>query len=180
MGDRVAVLNAGIIQQLGTPQQLYDTPANLFVAGFIGNPAMNFFKGRLARVEGGGAVVFLDDGSESTMLTPGGPVADVVARHATADGRAALIGVRPEDVRLASDGQRDTVVGQAEIVEHLGSEQLLYARIAGQTAVNAVESQSTVARLSASATVRAGEAVRLAIDTARLHLFDPASGARFV
>jgi multiple sugar transport system ATP-binding protein len=64
MGDRIAVLNAGVIQQLGTPEELYDTPANLFVAGFIGSPAMNFFTGQLMR-EGDGATVTIGQGAEA-------------------------------------------------------------------------------------------------------------------
>jgi multiple sugar transport system ATP-binding protein len=177
MGDRVAVLNAGVIQQLGTPQELYDAPSNLFVAGFIGAPAMNFFTGRLTRAEGGPAVV-IGEGAGATTLTPAGPAADVVARHASADGRASLVGIRPEDLRLAQGERHDMLAGVAEIVEHLGSEQLLYLRVAGQAAPDGAELQSTVARLPATASVRVGERVELAVDTARLHLFDPASGAR--
>jgi multiple sugar transport system ATP-binding protein len=179
MGDRVAVLNAGVIQQLGTPQELYDAPANLFVAGFIGAPAMNFFTGRLMRSDDG-PVVVIGEGPSATTLTPARPAADVVARHATTDGRAALVGIRPEDLRMAQDERRGTLAGVAEIVEHLGSEQLLYLRIGGQTAPDGAELHSTVARLPATANVRLGERVRLAIDTARQHLFDPASGARLV
>ena len=179
MGDRAAVLNAGVIQQLGTPQELYDAPANLFVAGFIGAPAMNFFAGRLARAEGS-PVVVIGEGAGATTLTPIGPVADVVARHASADGRAALVGIRPEDLRLAQGERPDTLAGVAEIVEHLGSEQLLYLHVAGQAAPDGAELKSMVARLPATARLRVGEHVGLAVDTARLHLFDPASGARLV
>jgi multiple sugar transport system ATP-binding protein len=138
---------------------------------------MNFFTGRLARGEGG-PVVVIGEGAGATTLTPAGPAADVVARHASADGRAALVGIRPEDLRLEQGERQDMLAGVAEIVEHLGSEQLLYLRVAGQAAPDGAELQSTVARLPATASVRVGERVGLAVDTARLHLFDPANGAR--
>jgi multiple sugar transport system ATP-binding protein len=178
MGDRIAVLNAGIIQQLGTPQELYDTPANLFVAGFIGSPAMNFFKARLVRTDGGAAVT-IGEGAHAFTLSLAGRAAEEVTGHATPEGRSVVVGIRPEDLRLASDSQSGTLLGSAEVLEHLGNEQLLYLRIPGAMALETAEMQSSIARLPVDAQVRIGETVTLAVDTARLHVFDPATTSRF-
>ncbi len=77
MGDRIAVLNAGIIQQLGTPQELYEPPANLFVAGFIGSPSMDFFESKLQRGKGGKAEIAVGKGDEEQRLTLQGHAAEV-------------------------------------------------------------------------------------------------------
>ena len=100
MGDRIAVLNGGIIQQLGMPQELYDTPANLFVAGFIGSPAMDFFQGRLVQVDGRPTVA-IGEGSETRQVSLGSEVAARLAHRATTNGSSVIVGIRPEDVRLA-------------------------------------------------------------------------------
>ncbi|MGH2515808.1 MAG: TOBE domain-containing protein, partial [Ktedonobacterales bacterium] len=175
----IAVLNAGIIQQLGTPQELYATPANLFVAGFIGSPAMDFFTARLVRTDWGSAVVVIGNGAEASTLTPVGRVADIVTRHATAEGRPVIVGIRPEDLHLVNGSQSNTLLGIAEFVEHLGSEQLLYLRVPGQTVPNSADTQSSTARLPVTAHVRAGETIALAVDGTRLHLFDPTTTNRF-
>ena len=127
MGDRIAVLNAGVIQQLGTPQELYDTPANLFVAGFIGSPAMDFFRGRLMQIDGR-VMVEVGDGSETKRLTLNGELAARLTHMASATGNSVTIGIRPEDVRLAAPGETDTIDGTVEVVEHLGNELLVYLR----------------------------------------------------
>src|SRR5215472_8331277 len=101
MGDRIAVLNAGVIQQLGTPQELYDIPANLFVAGFIGSPAMNFFDGRLVRSEGTARVVIGSE-TETHTLPLAGLAAEQVSGQATSEGRPVVVGIRPEDFALAN------------------------------------------------------------------------------
>src|SRR5258706_9843693 len=98
MGDRIDVLNAGVIQQLGSPQALYDAPANLFVAGFIGSPAMNFFAGRLVR-SGDGASIRIGSGADERTLRLDGTAAAHLAGQATAGaGRPVVVGVRPEDL----------------------------------------------------------------------------------
>ena len=130
MGDRIAVLNAGIIQQLGMPQELYDTPANLFVAGFIGSPAMDFFRGRLVQVDGR-LMVEMGDGSEAKRLSLRGESAARLTHMATATGNSVTVGIRPEDVRLAAPGETDTIDGTVEVVEHLGNELLVYLRVPG-------------------------------------------------
>jgi multiple sugar transport system ATP-binding protein len=200
MGDRIAVLSAGLIQQLGTPQQLYDTPANLFVAGFIGSPSMDFFDGRLQR-DGSGASVVIGRGGEASALRLTGSAAEQVSGQATSDGRPVVVGIRPEDFRLADgDGAaQSTMAGTVEVVEFLGNEQLIYVRLPGTIVPESVKAAkeaapadeagggvataigaSATARLGPTARVEAGAPVRLAVDTAKVHLFDPATTNRFV
>jgi multiple sugar transport system ATP-binding protein len=202
MGDRIAVLNAGIIQQLGTPQELYDTPANLFVAGFIGSPSMDFFDGRLQK-DGGGATVTIGSGTDTSMLHLTGQAAEQLQGQATSDGRVVIVGIRPEDFRLAdgdaSGADGGTMTGKVDVVEFLGNEQLIYVRLPGtilpesvkaaKEATDAAEAGGGVvtataamatARLGATAHVEPGSQIRLAVDTGKLHLFDPATTSRFV
>ena len=177
MGDRIAVLNAGIIQQMGTPQELYDTPANLFVAGFIGSPAMDFFQGRLVQV-GDRAMVAVGEGSETRRLSLAGEAAARLAHGATSGGQPVIIGIRPEDVRLAAPSDADTLDGTVEVVEHLGNEVLVHLRVHGLLSTEDVQSQVAIARLPAATVVHVGEALTLGLDTAKLHVFDPSTGQR--
>jgi multiple sugar transport system ATP-binding protein len=194
MGDRIAVLNAGVIQQLGAPQQLYDAPANLFVAGFIGSPAMNFFSARLGQanaanptltIEGAGA-----SGGEARVLS----LPPAQAQRASLRGeRALVVGVRPEHLRLASsESDADTLAGTVDVVEHLGNEQLAYVKVPGlilpDAAAAARETDATTkgsaivpsatVRLDPDARVQPGERVALAVDTTHLHLFDATTQER--
>jgi ABC-type sugar transport system ATPase subunit len=137
LADRIAVLNAGALMQVGAPSELYTRPANLFVAKFIGTPEMNVIDARAA---------------EACRLTAALP------------RRVASVGVRAEDLRLAPGG----VGAQVDVVEHLGAEALVHLR---------VEMIELTARVEAQAVPRSGERVQVAIDPARLHLFD-AQGAR--
>jgi multiple sugar transport system ATP-binding protein len=182
MGDRIAVLNNGVIQQLGTPSELYNQPANLFVAGFIGSPAMNLFNARLLRGADGAQVV-IGDGAEARTLRLAGTPADTIAGQATSDGRSVIAGIRPEDLRLASEGSENTLAGTAEVVEHLGNEQVVYLRAPGMVASKGTEGTdgaSVTARVSAGADLRPGAQVTLQPDLAHLHVFDPATGQRFL
>jgi multiple sugar transport system ATP-binding protein len=172
MGDRIAVLNAGIIQQLGMPQELYDTPANLFVAGFIGSPAMDVFQGRLMQVDGR-SMVAIGEGSEAKQMSLGNAVAARLAHRATTNGSSVIVGIRPEDVRLARPDDPDILQGTVEVVEHLGNELLVYLRVPGLLSTEDVQSQSAIVRLSAATIVHVGEALALAVDTSKLHVFDP-------
>jgi multiple sugar transport system ATP-binding protein len=168
MGDRIAALNAGVIQQLGTPQELYDHPANLFVAGFIGSPSMDFFNATL-RPEGDGAALII---GERTLTLPGA-VAGPALAGAGAGGRGLIVGVRPEDLRLASESDPNTLVGTVDVVEHLGSEQLIYIQTAGALLSETAETEGVTARVAPGVVIRHGERVALAVDPAKVHLFDP-------
>jgi multiple sugar transport system ATP-binding protein len=184
MGDRVAVLDSGRLQQCAVPQTLYDEPANLIVAAFIGSPSMNLFEAELAA---DGETLRLG----SNVLAAGAAVQAVRGLCAYA-GRRVVIGLRPEDMELAADDSVPAVAGVIDLVEALGSDLLVHftsdaKRVRPAAVVDTdgdevlpeaeVSSQDQwVARLAARAPVRLGDAVRLAPDLTRLHFFDPVSG----
>jgi multiple sugar transport system ATP-binding protein len=183
MGDRVAVLQGGVLQQYGTPRSLYASPANVFVATFIGSPAMNLYEAGL-EVSGSGPTVVL--GAQRVALP-----AQVAARVAAYQGRKIIVGVRPEDLAVGrSGGALGALVADVRLVEVLGSEQHVYfwldATPAGGAAVLADESAHAgilaasapngVARVDPRSPVRAGGRVTFAVDLARLYFFDPDTG----
>ena len=175
MGDRVAVMSRGELQQVDTPQNLYDNPRNLFVAAFIGSPQMNLLH----------AVATIT--SESSILTMGSgtlTIPDELLRSRPAlrgyDGRPIAVGIRPEHLRVADDGAPDTLSGQIEMREGLGSEVILHmANDAVAIDTSATENEydrTIVARVEPHTPVRVGDRVALAVDTRHLHLFDLDSG----
>lgn len=185
LGDRVVVMYGGIAQQIGTPEELYERPANLFVAGFIGSPAMNFFPARLTAI--GLTLPF----GEVTLAPE---VQGVIAAHPKPEN--VIVGVRPEhiqDAALIDAYQRIralTFQVKVNLVESLGADKYLYfttespavhsvqldelAEVAGESALH--ENQF-VARVPAESKVAIGQSVELAFDTARLAVFDADSGA---
>jgi multiple sugar transport system ATP-binding protein len=154
MGDRIAVMNHGVLQQIGSPPELYDNPVNVFVAAFIGSPAMNFATAKAG--EG--------------HLTLGGTTLHLHGRAAKAAeqnrGRDLLIGFRPEDLELNGQPGSGTVQipAQIDVVEYLGHEELIHAESEGHEIVALVPSDKKV---------QAGEEVRFAIAVDKLHVFDP-------
>jgi len=161
MGDRIAVMNAGRLQQVDTPQTLYDSPANMFVAGFIGSPRMNFVPGRLGGAQGRRTVEFL---GAQVPLTRGQDVT-----REPAEGRV-IVGIRPEDLQWKQDAPAgDTVSVQAtvDVVEPMGHEALVTAVCAGELLTS---------RFPPRSGVKTKDQVELALDPARLHLFDAESG----
>jgi multiple sugar transport system ATP-binding protein len=158
LGDRVAVMKDGELQQVAAPAELYARPVNLFVAGFIGSPAMNLLEGELA-----GDVVRLPFGEL--------PLGEAQRRAAErAPGRRVIVGLRPEafeDAALAGDRPGHVFEAPVELVESMGSD--VYAHLAGEPAV--------VARLSPESGVRAETTARLWLDHSKAHLFDPDGGA---
>jgi multiple sugar transport system ATP-binding protein len=181
LGDRVVVMLAGVAQQIGTPDELYTRPANLFVAGFIGSPSMNFFPATLTDV--GVRFPFGD-------VTLTSEVHDVLALHPKPNN--VIVGVRPEhidDVALMDTYARIralTFQVTVDFVESLGSDKYVHFRTEGagaqaaQLAELAAESGASenqfVARVSADSKVTAGQSVELAFDTAKLVLFDADTG----
>ena len=157
LGDRVVVMKDGWVQQVGEPLELYNTPANRFVAGFIGSPAMNFIEATLG--ESNGAVVAEAPG---LRLTLPGPQA---ARARAKAGRAITLGIRPEDVHVATDSDPANLCFDAvvEVVEQLGSEILLDTRVGPATVVASVEPTMRI---------RSNERLRMSLKPERLHLFD--------
>jgi multiple sugar transport system ATP-binding protein len=154
MADQIVVMHDGIVEQMGPPLELYDTPRNLFVAGFIGSPAMNVLKGRIV---GNGAAAFETAGGARLAL-PQAPAAS--------DGRPAFCGVRPEHLRLSDSGLPAEVV----VVEPTGSEVQVVARIP--------EGNEIVAVFRERHLFKPGEIIRLAPEPGLVHLFDQETGRR--
>jgi multiple sugar transport system ATP-binding protein len=157
LGDRVVVMRDGRVQQVGDPMELYNEPANRFVAGFIGSPAMNFLDVRLAGENGG-----LWAEADGMRIKVPGQMKDRVAPHA---GKTVTLGVRPEDLHISSDGDDSDLSFPAtvEVVERLGSEILLDVAVGPATMVASVEP---------TATAKVHETLRLGVNPARVHFFD--------
>jgi multiple sugar transport system ATP-binding protein len=184
LGDRVAVMRKGELQQVGSPQELYDEPVNLFVAGFIGSPAMNFMP---VEVSGGKAKL---------------PVAEVdlpdAQRQAleSASGKTLIAGIRPEhfeDASLVSDQEGPRFEVEVELLESMGSELYAYFSVDAEPAAARSEqleelaadagtedsdSSQIVARLDAGSDAKRGEKIELWLDADRIHFFDAESGER--
>ncbi|MFE7897866.1 ABC transporter ATP-binding protein [Streptomyces sp. NPDC057424] len=186
LGDRVVVMRQGLVQQIGTPAELYDLPRNLFVAGFIGSPAMNFLNATLER----GALrsplgdLTLDDRTRQALERQNAP-------------REVIVGLRPEafeDVALSQDRDRRGPVCTVtvDVLESLGSDAYVYFTAEGGPATTTeleelakdsglrdtgTDTQQIVARLDAATRAREGEPLELRVDMAKAHVFDPANGA---
>jgi multiple sugar transport system ATP-binding protein len=196
MGDRVAVLRGGTLQQLAAPQELYESPANLFVASFIGSPAMNLYE---ATVSGPADRLVLSLGSQQLTLP-----ADL-ARHrpglAATEGRKLVVGIRPEYLTVPprADGaevaRESTLSVRAELVESLGNESLLHFSTDARTVRNrsgvftadpgvqhasgdiaGASATEGVARLDPRFVIAVGDQLALAVDVDRLHFFDAETG----
>ncbi|HLZ48435.1 MAG TPA: ABC transporter ATP-binding protein [Candidatus Limnocylindria bacterium] len=157
MGDRIAVMRDGILQQIDTPENLHAHPANIFVAGFIGSPAMNFFPAKLTG-------------------TPESPVADagffktpIAASGARSIGKDVVVGIRPEDIAagtLVGQNGHVPVDARVDVVEFLGNEFQLHLSSAGQT---------FVARVDTRTQTQPGASLRVGFDRSKLHVFDKAT-----
>ncbi|HZT18866.1 MAG TPA: sn-glycerol-3-phosphate ABC transporter ATP-binding protein UgpC [Dongiaceae bacterium] len=155
MADRIVVMQEGRIEQQGPPLELYDSPANLFVAGFIGSPAMNFIEGKLARDGAGWGVA----AGEVRLALPGAAAAE--------EGRAVVLGIRPEHLHVSAAGSG--IPAEAEVVEPTGATTYVFTRIAGQP-VTAVFTERR--------RIGPGERIGLSPEPDRIHLFDAESGQR--
>jgi multiple sugar transport system ATP-binding protein len=187
LGDRVAVMRLGLLQQVGSPKELYDRPVNLFVAGFIGSPAMNFVGGTL---------------EEGMLRTSLGDfrLSDRLRREveASGSGRDVIVGLRPENFEDASlvspENQPHGITFHAtiDVLESMGSDVFVYFTRGREQGVNAAEldelaadsgradtgssGDTIVARLDAATTIREGHDAELWVDARAMHVFDPASG----
>jgi multiple sugar transport system ATP-binding protein len=187
LGDRVAVMRDGLLQQVGKPEDLYERPVNLFVAEFIGSPAMNLVGADVVRGDGGLQAVFGDN----TM-----GVGEVPGLAGYADRRV-ILGIRPEDLEDAAFGGRagaPTISAVVDIRENLGSEVFIHFSVAGaavrgedvkaavgEDALEATTEQARkgslfTARIARESGAREGERLELAVDTRRLHFFDAETG----
>ena len=181
MGDRVAVLSQGVLQQVDTPQNLYDHPANLFVAAFIGSPQMNLLQATYrVRPDGTGGVQL---GSQELTV----PAAVLEARPALRnyDGKVIAVGIRPEDLEDPSlvSGDLERLTGTVELREGLGSEVILHVQTDAPPVEAAADLQgemlgdSTIlARVDPRTTAAQGGRVELAVTAANMHMFDLATG----
>jgi multiple sugar transport system ATP-binding protein len=194
MGDRVAVMRKGELQQVGTPQDLYDTPLNLFVGGFIGSPAMNMLEVKIAEQNGG---LVAQGGNQSVALS-----AETVDSHpALRDyvGRDVVLGIRPEDLEDAALAQHtpseQRLLGTVLLTEALGSEVMAHITVSIPPArteesrelaedvgvetlpqADSAAEAEIVGRFGARTRVKPGDDVEVAVDTRGLHFFDPQTG----
>ena len=177
MGTRIVVMKDGFMQQVDTPQNLYDYPINLFVAGFIGTPQMNFFPATLTQK---GGKVYVEFKNNSIVLPK-----TVASRIRNAEdyintGKAVTLGVRPEDIHDEESfiaASPDTVVKAfVEVVEKLGAETQIYCKLdykEGEEVSSIIgDSSNMIAKIDSRSVVNRGEIVDLAFDARHIHLFD--------
>ena len=153
MADKIVVMHDGLVEQIGAPLELYDRPENLFVASFIGSPAMNFFKGKISA-----------NGS-AAFETSGGVKLPIAAKPSGIDGRSAIYGIRPEHLTLADDGAHAEVI----VVEPTGSEIQVFAKLDGQEVTAVFRERHNF---------KPGDKIRLKPDPKLVHLFDEPTGKR--
>jgi multiple sugar transport system ATP-binding protein len=173
MGDRVAVMSKGLLQQVDSPQNLYDFPKNLFVAAFIGSPQMNLIRSTLTVTPDGGQLNF---GAQSIRI----PAATFASRPGLKayDGKELAVGIRPEHLEDASIEHSDDVIqGVVTIREGLGSEVILHLSTDGHMMTaegldHTVAAPDLVSKVEAHTSLRVGDQATLSIDTSQLHFFD--------
>ena len=162
MGDRIVVMKDGFIQQVDTPQNLYDYPCNMFVAGFIGSPQMNFLDATLVKE---GDNYYVDLGGDKLLINP----KKVTPELAAYVGKAIKAGIRPEDIKddeeFLEKHKDSTIVANVEVSELMGSEIYLYLTYKGY---------KMTARVNPTSKAKNGMDVKVAMNTNKLHLFDPA------
>ena len=155
LASKIVVLDSGTISQVGTPLELYNQPANKFVAGFIGSPQMNFFKGSVDKVSGRDVTLTLA-GSGNVAIAARGSAGNLQSGELE-------IGIRPEHMRPCDPGDKEAnIAGRVELVEHLGNSTVLYV---------ATESGRIVVQRSEDVSAKIGDSVGLAFETSRAHLF---------
>ena len=172
MGDRIAVIKLGVLQQVGAPTELYDRPANVFVAGFIGSPSMNI---NTYPVVDGKAKI-----GDDTITLP----TEVVDKLTAEDGGKIVFGFRPEDASLASDADPDAFKLDVLNVEDLGSDGYIYGNIvtgdsdSSQDTMMSDQNKMTTVRVNPRQLPKVGDTVRIHIDPTKMHLFSPATEMR--
>ncbi|MEJ0003673.1 MAG: sn-glycerol-3-phosphate ABC transporter ATP-binding protein UgpC [Pararobbsia sp.] len=170
LGDRIAVMKDGIVQQFGAPQDIYNSPANLFVAGFIGAPSMNFVKGTLIEA-GAGVGMHIETGAQQTVLNL--PFSANALRASI--GKDVILGLRPEritDDRSAhnvADAQLQAIEVKVDVIEPTGPDTLVFFKLNGNRAIS---------RVHPSSDPHAKDSLTLLFDVSKAVLFDPATEAR--
>ncbi|MBR2329737.1 MAG: ABC transporter ATP-binding protein, partial [Clostridia bacterium] len=177
MGTRIVVMKDGFMQQVDTPQNLYDYPVNLFVAGFIGTPQMNFFKE--ATLTSNKGKVYVEFVAGNKILLPKNVAARIKNINEYLDtGKFITLGVRPEDIHqdeMFISASPDTVVtARIEVIEKLGAETQIYCELDHEGKESSVIDNSTqmIAKISSRAVVSLKDVVKLAFDANHIHLFD--------
>jgi len=159
MASRIAVINKGVLQQIDTPQHLYDYPDNLFVAGFIGSPAMNFFKAKLVKGDG---KLYVDGGSFRVQVPP-----SKMNAYMGYEGKSVILGIRPEDIfhpdYTVPDIFSQPVEGTIDVTELMGNEIFLYVTVG---------EHNFVARVDPRSKVSMGEKSQVIFNMNNMHLFD--------
>ena len=160
MGSRIVVMKDGIVQQVDSPMNLYNTPSNKFVAGFIGSPQMNFIDAKLEKVENDAYLTF----GQSKVKLPAGKVDSIPAEYF---GKEVTMGIRPEDLHddeaFISASADSVVNANVEITEMMGAETYLYLKIEGV---------AFTARVNPRSTSKIGDTIKIALDPNKIHLFD--------
>ncbi len=167
MATRIVVMKDGLIQQVATPQNLYDLPVNVFVAGFIGTPQMNFIKANLVKKKDGD--LYFEFGENSLKLPPEKAEAEELKEYY---GKEVILGVRPEclhDEARYLEAMPDSIIeADVEVTELMGAEIYLYLNTSGADD----EVQNLIARVSPRSEARAGDKVKIAVELPRVHVFD--------
>ncbi|MEL7607904.1 MAG: sn-glycerol-3-phosphate ABC transporter ATP-binding protein UgpC [Bacillota bacterium] len=172
LGDRIVVMKDGFVQQIGTPQQVFNHPANLFVACFIGTPQMNCFQAKLVEKDGGYAVEALGDVFELEQRE------QRILREKKQASCDVVLGVRPEHIALAKPGAKNSIKGRVELSELMGSEMHLHVDVEGTSAVLRVATPESLEEYCPDAAHI--KEINFTFIPARMHLFDPASGMNIV
>lgn len=152
MADKIVVMKAGHVEQIGTPLELYDSPVNTFVAGFIGSPSMNLLRGKI-------------EGSGTRFVSDKGAGFDIPERGGISDGHEVVVGLRPEEIQLADVG----LEARVRLVEPTGAEVQVILDLSGEM---------LTAVLYGRPDIQEGETVRIAFDRSKLHFFDAELGSR--
>jgi multiple sugar transport system ATP-binding protein len=153
MADKIVVMHDGLVEQIGAPLELYDRPNNIFVAGFIGSPAMNMIKGRIR------------NNGRASFEGPAGVKFSLPSAGAASDGQPAVSGIRPEHFSLADDGAE----AEVQVIEPTGSELQVVAKLGGEDVIAVFRERHQF---------KPGDKIRLKPDPRLVHLFDEASGQR--
>ena len=165
LGDRIVIMKDGFIQQIGTPQEVFDRPANLFVAGFIGSPQMNFFDGQLSKKDGkyqiqvGEAAIVLADEAQERLSQRG------------AGDQAVVVGIRPEHISFASTSGAHTIASKVDVSEMMGSEVYLHVNAVGRDVVLRIPTVELPAEHRSG--IPYGTDIHFTFRPELVHLFDP-------
>ena len=157
MGDRIAILNDGVLEQVGTPEEIYENPKNLFVAGFIGNPPINIIEGTL--IERNGKII-VEFGFSSYQLSNG---IEIMEKTKTPE---IMLGIRPENITITKESKDYAIQAEVDVVEPLGRENIFHLKVNGKP---------LIAVSITNRDLNVGEKVWISFDTNRIHIFDKIS-----